>query len=229
MKLRPKHRRWLAELFRGRFPQLYSTLDDPIQVPSQVQTYRLALDKYLKPGDRVLDVGFGLGYGLKILAEKANELVGIDIDKAAVSRAKSFLREGWEPKVLEVRPYDGYTIPYDDRSFDVVTCVDVIEHVTDYMRLIHSMCRVSRRMVLISTPLQRSEYTQPDGRPRNIWHLREWSIEELENILVQAPCIGYEWNFINGPFEGPCTYSYTLATDALCLAPALFVAEGLAK
>ena len=49
----------IAGLFPGRMPGLYSTLDHPVEVPVQVAAYNLALRKYLRHGDRVLDLGFG--------------------------------------------------------------------------------------------------------------------------------------------------------------------------
>jgi len=39
------------------------------------------LNKYINEGDKILDVGFGLGYGLNVLAIKACEVNGVDIDK----------------------------------------------------------------------------------------------------------------------------------------------------
>ncbi|KKK97844.1 hypothetical protein LCGC14_2648680, partial [marine sediment metagenome] len=43
--------------------------------------YFLSLNKYINEGDKILDVGFGLGYGLNVLAIKACEVNGVDIDK----------------------------------------------------------------------------------------------------------------------------------------------------
>ena len=92
--------------------------------------------------------------------------------------------------------FDGYNLPFPDDTFDVVTCVDVIEHVEDYDRLIKEMLRVSKKGVFLSTPNRRPEYTNRDGSPKNYWHLREWSFEELEMILSKFGRT--EWIFING-------------------------------
>jgi len=205
----------------GRFPGLYSTLDAPMEVPVQVAAYGLATKRYLLDGDRVCDVGFGLGYGLRIMAEKAGELVGIDIDRRAVARARSLMDK--VPRITEVRRYDGHTIPYDAGSFDVVTCIDVIEHVPDYMMLIREMVRVSRRIVFLSTPNRVPENTGPDGKPRNHWHLREWSYEELDHILRGVPGIRLEWNFLDGPWEGPFKCAPAASGKTLALTPALIL------
>ncbi len=120
-----KVRRILAGIFQGRFPGLYSTLDDPQEVPVQVAAYRLATDKYIHPGSSVLDVGFGLGYGMVKMAERAEQIIGIEIDRRAVSRAEKLVED--VPQIVAVKHFDGRLIPCEDKSFDVVTCVDVLE------------------------------------------------------------------------------------------------------
>lgn len=219
-------RRSIATVFRGRFPGLYSTLDDSIEVPAQVAAYQLAVHKYIQPEDKVLDVGFGLGYGLKIVTEKARKLWGIEVDKKAVSRAQRMVHDTLG--ICELKHYDGRTIPYDTSFFDVVICIDVIEHVPEYKSLIEEMVRVSKRVVLLSTPNRRPEYTRHDGKPKNRWHLREWSYEELNAILQKIPNIYVDWNFLNGPWDGPfeCTAVATDNTLAFMPALVLFSSQG---
>ncbi|PKQ27569.1 MAG: hypothetical protein CVT63_07290 [Candidatus Anoxymicrobium japonicum] len=209
---------WLAIHCRPVFSRLYSVMDTEAEVPVQVAAYRLITEWYLQPGDSVLDVGFGLGYSLKIMAAKADRLAGIEIDRKAIARARRSLNH---PKIVDLRHYNGYVIPYEARSFDVVTCVDVIEHVPDYLRLMRDMCKVARRAVVISTPNRRPEYTKPDGSPRNPWHLREWSCDEFDAILRQIG-VKYEWNFLNGPWEGPFEVSRQITETTMALIPAIY-------
>lgn len=179
-------------------PSEYSTLENPIEVPCQVECYLLCRETYVRPGDAVLDVGLGLGYGLNILAAKAERLAGIDVDAAAVERGKRIF--AGHPRVKTIAVYDGNTIPFADKSFDVVTCVEVIEHVPDYEAFVRELARVARRCVFITTPNRRPEYTQADGRPRNYWHLREWSQSELDGIL-RGLGFRVEWHFLSGKTE----------------------------
>jgi 2-polyprenyl-3-methyl-5-hydroxy-6-metoxy-1,4-benzoquinol methylase len=217
--LSPKIRKVLARLLPGRFPGLYSTLDDPQRVPVQEAAYRLAAQRYLQPGDRVLDVGFGLGYGLEMMSGQGRELWGIDIDQAAVEHGQA-LRERI-PGLQAVQRYDGLRIPFEDRFFQVVTCVDVLEHVPDYLGLLKELVRVSQRVALISTPNWRPENTRPDGKPRNIWHLREWNYTELDAILRQLEHVQVEWNLLDGPWQGPIWESAAPSPQTQALAPAL--------
>lgn len=212
-------RRWIANIFPGRFPKLYSTLDDPLEVPVQVAAYQLVTQKYIECGDRVLDVGFGVGYGLKIMAEEAEELTGIDVDPRIMPNAQKLTKE--LSKIRELRCYDGHRIPYSDGALNIVTCIDVIEHVSDYMGLIMEMVRVSERIVVLSTPNRRPEYTKRNGKPKNPWHLREWSFRELDSILDKITGVQVEWTFLNGPWHGPFECSSTYSGNTMALVPAL--------
>ena len=93
----------------------------------------------------------------------------------------------------------GIKLRFSGDHFDVVTCVDVLEHVEDYHRFLDELLRVSNKGVFISTPNRRPEYTNPDGTPKNYWHLREWTFGELDAILQQHGKT--EWIFLNGPCE----------------------------
>jgi ubiquinone/menaquinone biosynthesis C-methylase UbiE len=211
----------IATRFPGRFATWYSTLDNPVEVPVQREAYLLAKREYIKHGDHVLDVGFGLGYGLKILSGAGVILKGIDIDVRAVRQGPKLIKN--IPGLADVSRYDGVTIPYPDRSFDCVTCIDVIEHVPDYIRLSREMLRVSRRVVFISTPNRRPEFTRPDGKPNNRWHIREWSFSEFSQIVDKFDNVDIHWHFINGSYEGPFNLSAKPTDETMALAPALMI------
>ena len=83
----------LASLLPTLFARLYSAVDNPTEVPVQAAAYRLATRKYLARGGRVLDVGFGLAYGMVTMAEKAGELIGVEIDRRAVARGQELVEK----------------------------------------------------------------------------------------------------------------------------------------
>lgn len=200
-------------------PKEYSTIVGKGSiVPCQQESYFLALNKYVHEGDTVLDVGFGLGYGMNILSIKAGAVHGIDVDQKVYDYCTETLI-GRNPKISKISLYDGYNLDYPDNFFDVVTCGDVIEHVEDYNRLIKELLRVSKRGVFLNTPNRRPEYTNPDGTPKNYWHLREWSFEEFDEIIKKHGTP--DWNFINGHYDGPFTVSKTIKLDTLALSPFL--------
>jgi ubiquinone/menaquinone biosynthesis C-methylase UbiE len=167
----------------------------------------------------VLDVGVGLGYGMAIISVKASRVEGVDVDDKAVEyAAKEYV--GKNPKIKSVKVYDGYKLPYPSKSFNVITCVDVLEHVEDYDRFIDELLRVTKKYVIFGTPNRRKEYTNPDGTPMNHWHLREWSKPELDAILKKHSA-KIEWRLIDGPFDGPFTVNKRTSKNTLVLMPVL--------
>jgi len=222
MRLYPvKFREWAYAHF-GVFrpdPKDYSTITGAGSVvPVQVEAYFLALNACVDENAAVLDVGFGLGYGLNILSIKAGEVSGVDVDEKVLEYCNGTL-VGRNPRLKVLKLYDGCTLPFPDKAFDVVTCVDVIEHVPDYSHLIGEMMRVAKKGVFLSTPNRRPENTNKDGTPKNYWHLREWSFPEFDEISRKFGRV--EWRFINGPYDGPFTISSELRSDTFALAPVI--------
>ena len=201
-------------------PKKYSTIVGVGSVvPIQIEAYFLALNKYIDENAKILDVGFGLGYGLNILSIKSNDVNGVDVDGKVLDYCTKTI-VGKNPRLKILKIFDGYNLPFSDETFDVVTCIDVIEHVEDYNRLIKEMLRVSRKGVFLSTPNRRPEYTNKDGSPKNYWHLREWSYDEFDEIVRIFGRV--EWNCINGPYEGPFTISTEIHRDTFALSSFIF-------
>ncbi|MCX5998422.1 MAG: hypothetical protein NTU41_02225, partial [Chloroflexi bacterium] len=88
--------------------------------------------------------------------------------------------------------------------------------------LLSEMARVARRAVFIATPNRRSENTCRDGTPKNHWHLREWTQSELDAIFARLG-LKYEWNFLNGPYEGPFDWTQEETERTWSLVPAIIL------
>lgn len=210
----------IREYLRCRFeffrpdPHEYSTTNNLTIIPVQREAYFLALNKYVTPGDKILDVGFGLGYGITILSINASSVAGIDVDRNCVDYCKGALIDR-NPKITTLAHYDGKIIPFERNSFDIVTCIDVLEHVKDYNEFLSELMRVAQKGVFISTPNRRPEFTNKDGTPKNYWHLREWNYDELKDIVSKFGVL--EWIFINGNWEGPFTFSQKVHEDTQAL------------
>ena len=86
---------------------------------------------------RILDVGCGTGANLKMLAEHGRA-EGVDISPQAVD----FCRERG---LNSVRLGAIEQLPYDNDSFDLVTALDVVEHLDDDVAGLREMRRVLHR------------------------------------------------------------------------------------
>ena len=86
----------------------------------------------------VLDVGCGAGFLTNALAMEGFETFGIDLSKESLAVAKKFD----ETKTVDYRYANAYALPFPDERFDVVSALDVLEHVEEPNRLISEASRV---------------------------------------------------------------------------------------
>ncbi|HEX8599142.1 MAG TPA: class I SAM-dependent methyltransferase [Chloroflexia bacterium] len=109
------------------------------------------LDKYLpKPAGgrprRILDMGCGTGTMLNYLS-RYGRAEGIDADEEAV-------RFCHERGITQVRQVSALPLPFEDDTFDLVTALDVIEHIEDDLGTLRELYRVLRPggTLLMSVP-----------------------------------------------------------------------------
>lgn len=103
----------------------------------------------IKP-KKILEVGAGDGSILHYLNEWnfGEELYALEIAESGVS----IIQNRNLSKVKEVKSFDGYTIPYEDKSFDLVILAHVLEHVEHERILLRELKRVAKFLV-IEVPL----------------------------------------------------------------------------
>ena len=85
---------------------------------------------------RVLDVGCGTGANLEMLAN-FGKAEGVDVSDDALEFCKT--------KGLNVHKGLAEELPFDDESFDIVTALDVVEHLDDDTAGLKEMHRVLKR------------------------------------------------------------------------------------
>ncbi|MFE9746133.1 methyltransferase domain-containing protein [Saccharothrix saharensis] len=124
---------------------------DRVAVAGSAYKQRLldALD--LRPDHVALDVGCGPGTDLPAMAERAREVIGVDVDPAMVDEAKR--RTGHLP--VDVRQGDAHALPLADHSVDRARVDRVLHLVADPATVLAELRRVLR-------PGGRAALAQPD-------------------------------------------------------------------
>ena len=103
------------------------------------------LSKYIKI-ENVLDVGAGDGNILSLLSKNkfCKEYTAVEISNSAIEQIKKKNING----LKEIKQFDGYTLPFKDKEFDLVVCSHVIEHVEFPRQLLREIKRVSKNQIL---------------------------------------------------------------------------------
>jgi len=117
---------WRGELDRGKEQRgnLQANLDF------------LARTNLLKPGDRILEIGCGIGTVVAELAGQGYDAMGTDISQVAIE----YGRAKYGNIRLEVQPAE--ELPYTDGTFDVVLSFDLFEHIARIDRHVGEVHRV---------------------------------------------------------------------------------------
>jgi len=132
----------------------------------------------------ILDVGCGSGDNLVALAlEKQYALTGVDVSEEALAITRRRVPDA-ELSVLDVQR------DVLSRKFDLVTSLQVVEHLLDDVSAIRNMGRMTSRYLLVATMqgrMRRSELA--------IGHIRNYSAVELQRKIELA---GLEIVWIRG-------------------------------
>jgi 2-polyprenyl-6-hydroxyphenyl methylase/3-demethylubiquinone-9 3-methyltransferase len=98
-------------------------------------------ERGLKPSElSLLDVGCGGGFLSEEFAKSGFCVTGVDSSAATLQTAQNHA----EQAKLDIKYVNGRAeaLPFDDATFDVVTCCDVLEHVSDLDVVVKEIARV---------------------------------------------------------------------------------------
>jgi ubiquinone/menaquinone biosynthesis C-methylase UbiE/uncharacterized protein YbaR (Trm112 family) len=119
---------------------------EPNAILRYARTYRLLELLHSLEFESVLDVGGGEGY----LAALIRDLFGVkavhssDLSVEACQRAREIFG-------IDGAAADSNRLPFADKSYDLVICSEVIEHLSRPVAAISELARIARKFVVIST------------------------------------------------------------------------------
>jgi SAM-dependent methyltransferase len=156
------------------------------------------LVRSIRPDWRCLDVGCGDGRTAGLfLSDHAASYTGVDVSRVAIAEASS---HGLDARLIE----DPARLPFEDSSFDAVTCLEVLEHLVAPLAAGLEFRRVLRPggVLVVTVPnivywRRRLDYAligrwNPLGDGLSIeapWrdpHLRFFTLKTLRGMIQQA-------------------------------------------
>ena len=172
----------------------------------RVRVLASQLASLLPKNAKVLDVGCGDGTLDSLILRSRPDLTinGIDI----LVRPQTH---------IPVVPFDGNTIPYPDRAFDVVMFVDVLHHTDDPMVLLREAKRVARQAIVLKDHTKDGMLAGPTLRfmdwvgnrhhgvvlPYNYWTQTQW-----ERAMSDLGLAAAAWNANVGLYPWPATHLF---------------------
>ena len=150
---------------------------------------------------KIADIGCGGGFGSNILSQEADFVWGIDADKESIQWANLVFKRNknniyYSPQI-SFENIDILNEPREIMAFDIVVCVEVIEHLNEYSKLLDFLKRLCKKnkdgsyleppngtIIFISTP-NRNNSKIGQAKPKSKRHVREWKPDELYAVLTK--------------------------------------------
>ena len=125
----------------------------------------------------ILDVGCGTGINFSVLSEYGDTFSS-DASEEALKFSKSRGIDGLVRSHVE-------TLPFSASTFDVITALDVLEHIDDDLAALDEMLRVTRPggVLVITVPAYGFLWSEHDEA---LHHRRRYAASELRNKLTNA-------------------------------------------
>ena len=110
----------------------------------------------------VMDAGCAMGFLVEKLREGGVEAYGFDVSEYAISQVHE--------TVQEYCGVGSVSEPFD-RNYDLITCVEVLEHISqeEAEKAVENFCSSSDRILFSSTPMDYKEATHFNVQPPEVW------------------------------------------------------------
>ena len=137
--------------------------------------------KYLR--GRIIDVGCGSGDFLKIINENNIdcEIHGFDFSSSALQRCKKNIPKG------HFVNGNIYEVAYLDKMFNVIFCIEVLEHLEKPAEVLKEILRICKRDGIIIIAIPNGIYDDYIG------HLNFWTLSEFKELITGADLVNFHY------------------------------------
>ncbi len=123
----------------------------------------------------ILDAGCGAGYGCDLLSRVAQKIIGVDYSQEAIDYAKKH----YSCPNLKLRTMNLLALDFNEDTFDLVTCFEVIEHIREDHTLLKKISHILKPngVLVMSTPNQLTDRL----------HMKSMNTKTLSHINLMSP------------------------------------------
>ncbi|MCB0208461.1 MAG: class I SAM-dependent methyltransferase [Anaerolineae bacterium] len=157
-----------------------------------MQNYLSTFDSLLAPENQVqtlLEIGCGEGYMTRHLANRypTAAISAFDVSNHILKQATQ------QNKNAHFACASAYQLPFPNCRFDLIVCVEVLEHLTHFRHALYEIKRVSRKHILVSVPREplwrvlnvaRGAYLSAGGNTPG--HVQHWSQAQFKDLLTEV-------------------------------------------
>jgi len=147
----------------------------------------------IKPEDKILEIGCGIGSIVNELHNRRFNIQGTDISNEAISYGLNKFGD----INLQVQPAEN--LPYEDESFDVVLSFDLFEHIAQIEKHVSEVTRVLRKggYYLFQTPNKFSNVIFETWYHKSFnWKITHPSLHTPGQLKRRLSMSGYEVTFV---------------------------------
>jgi len=139
----------------------------------------------IKPGDKILDTGCGVGASAIWLAKNYNvEVVGVDISEFHCKKAEAFAKKAGVSNRVKFYVKDFITTNFEKESFDIIWALESVCHASikkDFVREMKRILKNSGRLIIADGFIKRDDLSILDQYLLNNW-INNWAIPNLVMI-----------------------------------------------
>ncbi len=135
------------EIYHDLGERWYQASDDPVALlraegktknPWVISQIKNAYPQSASAELSILDVGCGAGFLTNDLGKAGFKVTGVDLSESSLEIAKKYDHS----HCVKYLPANAYQLPFSNASFDVVTCMDFLEHVESPKDVVNEISRV---------------------------------------------------------------------------------------
>ena len=115
----------------------YDQKNDLNKIPSHYK--RLAKSLKISPTQKILDVACGTGEWLKACNDNGANVYGVDLSEKAINLCGKRIPQG------NFYQHSAEELPFEDESFNLVSCLGALEHFVDPEKALKEIVRVAQK------------------------------------------------------------------------------------